>query len=280
MGISPKRVLKELFYVGLEFLPLSLQKRYWLMIEAKSKNNDKRLSADEWGELYNIKSLESVVNRIVKGHVSEHSHEMLKLTKPGERILEIGVGSGQTSLWLAKHGRLVTGIDFSNNAIRLFSEAAEQLNIPVQAVQVDAEKPLPFEENEFDWVFQAGLLEHFHLEERIRLLQQWGKYTRGMISFIPNAASVIYRYGKARQEYLGTWKYGLEMPQYSLAGEFAAAGFSLEAEYTFDLKTPLDFLPRFHYLRRVFRRLQRDGFLADNCGQGYLLATVGKKKQQ
>lgn len=91
---------------------------------------------------------------------------------------------------------------------------------------------LPFEENYFDVVFQAGLLEHFDKAARIKLLKQWGKVGKVMISMIPNAASIGYRTGKDIMERNGTWEYGLELPQYSLKSEFFEAGFSVREEYT------------------------------------------------
>ena len=99
-----------------------------------------------------------------------------------------------------------------------------------------------------------------------------------MISIIPNAASLAYRVGKALMEESGTWEYGLELPQYSLYQEFFEAGFYVTREYTIGEAHALNFLPPSHYLHQALTRWQKENPCEDNCGQGYLLVTVGEKK--
>jgi hypothetical protein len=98
-----------------------------------------------------------------------------------------------------------------------------------------------------------------------------------MISIIPNAASLDYRVGKSIMEKNGTWQYGKELLQYSLFNEFALAGFNVTNEYTIGEFHSLEFLPKQHYLRIALERFQKEYICNDNCGQGYLLVTVGKK---
>jgi hypothetical protein len=169
-------------------------------------------------------------------------------------------------------------LDNAQDSVALVSAAAQALHSSCEVRLADAEKELPFADSAFDVVFQAGLLEHFHAEERIRLCKIWGRVAKRMISIIPNAASLAYRLGKARMEHRGTWPYGLELPQYSLAQDFAAAGFNLTAEYTVGERHALEFLPKWHPLRLILSRIFSKGWLSDNAGQGYLLVTIGKKQ--
>ena len=143
-------------------------------------------------------------------------------------------------------------------------------------LQTDATKELPFREKQFNYAFQAGLLEHFETEEQIRLLSNWKKYTKYMISMIPNAASIPYRVGKQILEQNGKWEYGLEIPKHSFAEEFSRAGITVEKEYTIGTEWAQKFLPKRHYIRKFFARLEKDGYHLDDIMQGYLLVTIGR----
>jgi hypothetical protein len=98
-----------------------------------------------------------------------------------------------------------------------------------------------------------------------------------MVSIIPNAASLAYRVGKAMMEKANTWEYGLELPQYSLRQEFLEAGMRVTEEYTIGEDHALNFLPKRHYLHDALHRWQKENICEDNCGQGYLLVTVGER---
>lgn len=193
-------------------------------------------------------------------------------------MLEIGCGTGMTSLWLAKHGHKVTALDYTNESIQLVRKAAEKLNIMLDTVVADAVKELPFGKNQFDYVFQSGLLEHFSRNQQITMLKNWSVYGRNMISMIPNAASLPYQAGKKIMEEKGTWEYGLEVPRHSLAAEFAKAGIKDIREYTIGTEWAVRFLPRRHYLRKTFKRLIKDGYNLEDYMQGYLLVTIGACK--
>jgi ubiquinone/menaquinone biosynthesis C-methylase UbiE len=67
--------------------------------------------------------------------------EVLKAAaaKPGERILDIGCGCGETSMLLAKVGARVTGIDISHPMLARAKQRASQERIEnFEAVEADA----------------------------------------------------------------------------------------------------------------------------------------------
>lgn len=239
--------------------------------------NEKALSSEEWGKLYNPEQVESLVSGIHAGNVSVWSKELVRITKADERILEIGCGTGVTSVWLAMQGRKATALDFSKEALACAHGVAEKCQVEIETIFADATKELPFEEGAFDTIFQAGLLEHFDKKERIRLLRLWSRYGKRMISLIPNAASVAYRSGKALSEANGTWGYGKELPQYTMVGEFMEAGITVTEEYTIGAEHALNFLPKRHYLRKALEKWIKENPCEDICGQGYLLVTIGEK---
>ncbi len=87
--------------------------------------------------------------------------EMLRLISPieGRRILELGCGGGEFSVWLAKMGGRVTAIDLGPDLV----EAATVL---AHANQVDCSfrqgtvAELPFDSDSFDAVVGVGILHH------------------------------------------------------------------------------------------------------------------------
>lgn len=229
-----------------------------------------------WSAHYNLDKLDSVVKGIMSDNVSIWSDELIKMTTEGEKVLEIGCGSGTSSLWLAKHNRIVTALDYTESAVALVKAASEKIGLTsLHVVLADATKELPFAENEFDVAFQSGLLEHFSTEEQISLLKNWKHICKRMISMIPNASSIPYRVGKQIQEENGTWEYGLEMPKHSLAREFTAAGIQVEREYTIGTEWALKFLPPKHYVSKCFMKMRTQGINLDEIMQGYLLVTIG-----
>lgn len=234
------------------------------------------LNQEGWSEHYNMDLLNSVVNSVESNSVSVWSEELAKICSRGT-TLEIGCGTGISSLWLAKNGRKVTALDYTESSVQLVKAAAEKLSLKnVDVILCDATKELPFEEKKFDYIFQAGLLEHFETDEQIRLLRNWARYGKYMISMIPNASSIPYRIGKQLMENEGTWEYGLEIPKHSFKEEFSRAGITVEKEYTIGSEWAQRFLPKRHYIRKFFAKLEKDGYNLDDLMQGYLLVTIGK----
>lgn len=240
------------------------------------KDYSKALDNEGWSEHYNMNSLNSVVAMITSGGVSVWSEELCRIIIEGDTCLEIGCGTGISSLWLAKHGRKATALDYTESSVALVSAASEKLGVNLNVVLYDATKELPFKEKSFDYAFQCGLLEHFGTEKQIELLKNWKKCCKYMISMIPNAASIPYRLGKQIMEEKGSWEYGLEIPKHSMAMEFTAAGITVEKEYSIGTDWAMRFLPERHYLKKCINKMKKQGINLDEYMQGYLLVTIGK----
>lgn len=236
----------------------------------------KKLDKDEWGKLYSSFHVDKIASQLEKKQYTVWTEEILKLTKKNDKILEIGCGTGQSSVTLALEERNVTAMDYSEESIATTELLSEKMGTNIRTVCGDATKELPFEEKEFDLIFQAGLLEHFTKEEQIDMLMKWKHVGKRMVSMIPNANSVLYRAGKERMERSGEWPFGLEMPQASLYDTFLQSGIKNVKEYTIGMQNALDFLPKDHYLRVTIEKLMEDEYDVDAWGQGYLLVTYGE----
>ena len=59
--------------------------------------------------------------------------------------------------------------------------------------------------------------------------------------------------------------------------EFINAVLTVDAEYTIGLMNSLNFLEYKNFLKKAMKRLWEEKFLEDDCHQGYLLVTRGRK---
>jgi SAM-dependent methyltransferase len=80
---------------------------------------------------------------------------------PGDaRIVEIGCGTGQMCLYLARADRVVVGVDLTRASLLLGAAAARRFGIDrVQFVEADAQRP-GLKAGSFDVVYSAGVLHH------------------------------------------------------------------------------------------------------------------------
>jgi ubiquinone/menaquinone biosynthesis C-methylase UbiE len=243
-----------------------------------------RLSGRDWNKtLISSSSHREIVNRVRNNHLSEWGQVILMATSPNERVLEVGSGTGEISLHVAKAGRRVTALDLSRESLEFIQKCAEELGVTIETVAADATKTFPFAEDRFDCVWSSGLFEHFSREERIIMLREQARIAKTqVITIIPNAASIAYRIGKRYREERGTWDYGLETPILSMKDEFEAAGLHVTSEYSVGERHALTFLPITHPLRRVLAAWM-DGISStelQGCNQGYLLVTMGRKTKR
>jgi SAM-dependent methyltransferase len=76
------------------------------------------------------------------------------------RIVEIGCGTGQMCLYLARADRVVVGADLTRASLRLGADAARRFGLRgVQFVETDLQRP-GLQAAAFDIVYSAGVLHH------------------------------------------------------------------------------------------------------------------------
>ncbi|RME49866.1 MAG: class I SAM-dependent methyltransferase [Deltaproteobacteria bacterium] len=96
----------------------------------------------------------------------------------GKRLLDLGCGAGETSVYFALAGARVTAVDLSGEMLRVARRLAAAHGVSLETVQTPAET-LPFPDESFDCVFGNGVLHHVALhptlEEVHRVLVPGGK---------------------------------------------------------------------------------------------------------
>ena len=98
--------------------------------------------------------------------------------KNGEKILDVGCGSGELILKIAKKGSQVYGIDISEEDINNSKDLARRSNLAAKFQVADALN-LPYPDNYFDKIVSSSCLEHFiddikALKEMKRVLKPKG----------------------------------------------------------------------------------------------------------
>lgn len=95
----------------------------------------------------------------------------------GERVLEVGCGTGADLLQFAKHGAVATGVDLTTNHVELARIRVGNL----AAVHKADARNLPFADESFDYVYSHGVLHHCDepdqvVREIFRALRPGGRF--------------------------------------------------------------------------------------------------------
>ncbi|GFN22064.1 MAG: class I SAM-dependent methyltransferase [Thermoanaerobacteraceae bacterium] len=121
-----------------------------------------------------------LVDRIEKEAIYEYLHP-----RAGMEILDIGCGTGNFSLELARRGARVTGIDVSEPMLQRAREKAAREGVSIRFLRSDARR-LPFPDESFDAVVSVTALEFVPdlraaLQEAYRVLRAGGRLVVGVI---------------------------------------------------------------------------------------------------
>ncbi|OIO37865.1 MAG: hypothetical protein AUJ71_04285 [Candidatus Omnitrophica bacterium CG1_02_49_16] len=96
----------------------------------------------------------------------------------GKRLLDLGCGAGETSVYLALRGAEVDACDIAEEFLKVARSLAEKFDVPLRTVQAEASH-LPYPDESFDLVFGNGVLHHVELvptaKEISRVLKKGGK---------------------------------------------------------------------------------------------------------
>jgi ubiquinone/menaquinone biosynthesis C-methylase UbiE len=194
------------------------------------KKSEKKHWNEFWASSSDLEQLYANDDRII-----ENLRAALDIS--GNRILEVGAGTGRDSDALSAHGAEVWTLDYSEESLRLMAENIEQ---PVRIVCGDAFS-LPFEAGTFDVVFHQGLLEHFKnpqdiLTDNHRILKPGGL----VLADVPQRFH-YYTLAKHVLMFFDKWFAGweTEFSPRDLEAMVESAGFDVIATYGHNLYPPI-----------------------------------------
>jgi ubiquinone/menaquinone biosynthesis C-methylase UbiE len=138
------------------------------------KNNEQKTEQkeaafhDQWASQEDINHL-ALEEAFQEFTAPENAQIMKWLGNPaGLKILELGSGLGEASLFFAKNGAEVTATDISPGMLRLVDQRSKLVGVKVKTQVVSANELTDIPDNSFDIVYAANLLHHVNIEQCIR----------------------------------------------------------------------------------------------------------------
>lgn len=134
---------------------------------------------DEWAKSINID--EVMVDNFFEACTSPENRIIIDSlgNLKGKRVLELGCGAGEASVYLAKQGAQVTATDLSSEMLFVVEKVAKKHGVSVTTKQSTSDR-INSEDQAYDVVYAANLLHHVNIEETLRevrrILKKGGKF--------------------------------------------------------------------------------------------------------
>jgi S-adenosylmethionine-dependent methyltransferase len=114
----------------------------------------------------------------------------------GKRILEIGCGTGSSTVALAEQGAVVTGIDIDEDALVVARERCRAYGLQAEFRAMNAQSlARTFRQDEFDLIIFFASLEHMTIDERLGALSDaWDLLPRNAMLSVVETPNRLWYY--------------------------------------------------------------------------------------
>ena len=159
----------------------------------------------------------------------------------GQRILDLGTGTGVLAQQFTKQGAIVSGIDISEGQIKMAQSLAKDVNLSIDFQVSDANK-LPFENNQFDAITVNQCFLYFDkkliIPEIKRVLKDGGIFSTSHFSWMPFLDSTAMKSEELILKHNPSWSahsYKGEIPDFP---SWAQKDFDLKGTFQFNEEIP------------------------------------------
>jgi len=127
--------------------------------------------------------------------LKDHKYYLQKIIELNpNKVLEVGCGPGIRSVFLSYLGIDTVAFDNDEGIIKQVEKYSNKFKGNIEAKLGDAFN-LEYKDQEFDVIFNAGFLEHFNDEEKIKLVSEFTRVAKYYIFMVPNKAHRLRPYG-------------------------------------------------------------------------------------
>ncbi len=148
------------------------------------------------GEFFNLFDRSIILRELIK--------VIRQVTMPPAAVLEVGCGSGLTSVLLASMGYYVTAVDANIQLV----EKVKRFEVAFPSListQADMFR-MGFNDKAFDIAFSQGVLEHYSDDDIIRAFAKQKRIARLVVVDIPNGRGKVGDYGDERSISPAEWR--------------------------------------------------------------------------
>ena len=193
----------------LSFIVSNKYKKNFIKLNFNDLNNLERFLQDHYHqgwrskENYTKETFENdlnahLINRLNSDRIKYIPWLGKNIQLNGCKILEIGCGTGSSTVALAEQGAIVTGIDIDKDALLVAEKRCDLYNVPSSFILGNAmELPSNLKDTEFNLVIFWACMEHMTYEERIISLKKYWKLLKpGNLLAIINTPNRLWYYDK------------------------------------------------------------------------------------
>jgi ubiquinone/menaquinone biosynthesis C-methylase UbiE len=124
-----------------------------------------------------------------------------------KRVLDLGCGVGRNSIYLAKEGFDIVGVDVSKSALKLANKWAEEERLSNVTFTLGTMVSIPFDDCHFDAVVSISVIHHGIKKDILTTITEINRILKKKGIFLANIASVEDpRYGEGEKTEENTFR--------------------------------------------------------------------------